>query len=84
MASQPSLAAIPSHPDQRLISDPVRLHVITMAWLFAVAHLRGRSGSVRLGGGRWMSRLDMGELLGPAGLYLRGWGLSVGQRTAGV
>ena len=50
-----------------------------MARLFAGAHLRR---PVRLGGGRWMSRLDVGDLLGPAGLYLRGRRLCVGQRTA--
>jgi hypothetical protein len=40
------------------------------------------TGSGRLAGKRWMSGLDVGQLLDPAGLHLRGRRLSVGQRTA--
>ena len=40
------------------------------------------TGSGRLAGERWMRGLDVGQLLDPAGLHLRGRRLSVGQRTA--
>ena len=57
---------------QQSISDPIRMYV-DQRWRrgFAVAHLR-RSGSVRLAGERWMSRLDVGQPLGPAGLHCAG------------